>query len=235
MPTFIPLFEDSGSEGNEAPLNPANWFMIGVNGPGQLPEFDELMVLNGRITTSVQVECDGQAACNVILPANQYCQVTVKEMDITSGGFLYLRGDTGYFNAVYALGFSGPLDGSNTGTWTMYAINQGGGNVAFTWVDANPLNLLSGDVVTFAVEGDISTGALFFYQNDILVFQGALNLNPEANTMNAVGLVGMQLDVFSDAPMSSEVGVINFRAGAFSSADPPVGGGSKSKVVGTIW
>jgi hypothetical protein len=219
MPTFVPLFEEPGTGPNASPLPPANWNSIGIDGPGGLPEFDQLQTLNGRLTTTVEVQDDGQAQCTAVLPDNQYCSIQVKEMLSTSSCFLYLRGDAYLLNCL-AMFIIGPLDGSGAAQYGVFTVEDGGGGNSFDWVTSDPINLLTNDVITFAVEGGITTGNLFVYQNNTLLFTGALNLNPDAGSTTPGGFCGLQLDTQSDSPDPADVGMLHFIAGSFSSAGP---------------
>lgn len=224
-PAFTPIFEDTGSE-TASPLNPANWNSIGIDGPGGLPEFDQLQALNGRLTTTVQVQGDGQAQCTAVLPNNQYCSITVKEMLDTSAAFLYARGNAYLLNCL-AMFITGPLDGSGAAQYGIFTVEDGGAGPSFSWVDSDPIILLTNDVITLAVEGGITTGKIYAYQNNTLLFSGLLSLNPDASTTNPGGFTGMQLDTVAPSPSPADVGVIKFETGYFQSAGP---GGLKGKI-----
>ena len=223
-PIFTPIFTYAGTGADVSPLPSGQWTSIGINGPGGLPDYDQLQVLNAQITTTVEVQDDGQATAVATLPDDQYCSFQLKALNgALTAAQLYLR-SSDYFETCYVLFVTGPF-GADAGTYGIFCLDDSGGNEPYNWVVQNSITLSVDDIITFAIAGSATgSGKLYMYQNGNLIFQGALNLNPDAALMNAGGLAGLQLDTSNTPPAASDVGVINYAAGSFV----PGSGGSTS-------
>jgi hypothetical protein len=234
-PTFTPIFSFPGTGANASPLPAGQFTSIGNQGPGGLPDFDQLQVLNAQITTTTEVEDDGQATAIATLPENQYVRGELAALlNDTASVFIYTRAGE-FLDTAYALFVTGPFnDDTGDSTYGIFALDDAGGNIPFNWVVNDPITVKATDVITFAIEGSATgDGKLYFYLNDVLIFSGALNLNPDAALMNAGGRVGLQLDTESASPSPSDVGITNFEAGAFSSGTAGAGGSTIEAGYGT--
>jgi hypothetical protein len=213
---FTPLTSDPLSGSNLNPINPAAWFDVG----GGLPATDQLEILNHVCVTTVQVQADGTSQ-NIAIPwqANQFVSFQIVRLGDNGTVFMYNRGGLNFF-PCYRLTVSGSI-GVAPGTFQIIvdAPFQEGSGEPFTWFGPAPLNFTPGDIFTLAVVGQ-SNGTLLAYQNGKLLFQGALNLNPQG--IYASGQPGFQLASESVPPLQSDAEVINFVGGSVTSV-PSVG------------
>jgi hypothetical protein len=210
---FTPLTTDSFHRANESPINPTAWLTI-----GGLPGTDQLEIVNNVCVTTTQDQADGTAQNIAITwPENQFVSLMIPSLGDNGTEFLYLRGATGAnpLTPCYRLTVTGSI-GTAPGSffYIVDAVSAPPLTVEYTWADFLPLNFHPNDVFTFAVSGQ-SNGNLFVYQNEELLFEGALNLNPVQ--IIASGEPGFQLASESDPPLQSDAEAINFVGGSVSS------------------
>lgn len=217
---LTPVYTNSCQGANQNPADPTNIFEIG----GGLPSNDVLQILNAKLTTTVEVEADGQGSIVPVMPADHYLSFTLTDDFLdTSAAFIYCRGSDENLDQNYNVAINGPL-GDTTGESGYSIVAQHDSmTIAYTWVDFAAMTFHSGDILAFAVIG----GFLYFIVNGTIIFQGALNLNPDGIYTGV--LVGLQLATVADTPEPTDIGVINLSAGGAA-----ISGGSGDLIDGGV-
>jgi hypothetical protein len=208
---LTPVYTNSCQGANQNPADPTNIFEIG----GGLPTNDVLQILNAKLTTTVEVQADGTASLVPNMPGDHYISVTLTdEMLATSALFLYVRGSDENLDDNYALDIAGPLnDDTGQSGYGITATNDNGSGTPFVWVDFAPMTFQAGDIIAFAAIGGAS-GSLYFIVNGVIIFQGALNLNPDGIYSGLKA--GLQLATVAGTPSPTDIGVINLSAGGIA-------------------
>lgn len=225
--TFTPQYTLSCTGVNQAPLNPTYWYSIGVDGPGQLPEYNELEVNNHVCTTSTIAfpYNDGQATLTAaagVSTTSQYLGFTIAQPFVPdeSAAFIYVQANKWLVPNI-DIAISGTTGVTNGMTLDVQSYDESlsllhdWGNVNFT---ANV-----GDTVAFAFWIPRSPSVhheWFFFHNNSLLSVGNCNVNNSwCPGTDDTGMVGLQLD--SIAPDSENViGVTQIVAGSFSTTHP---------------
>jgi hypothetical protein len=217
--TFTPQYTEACTGANTKPL-PSPWVSVGDGDDGQLPTYDELEVLSGACTTTVEVQDDGQAVLSSaagVSTTNQYITYTIESLtgDDDSVVWTYLRSGP-FLSPSYTLAIYGSL-GSGKASWDVNEFETSG--TLYDWGAHTGLTLAKGDTITFAVDGTTGhspAGEWYVFHNGVLLGSGELSA-PGLSEIIDSGTVGIQIDALGG--VSSETGVTQIVAGKFTATD----------------
>ena len=217
IPTFTQAFEDTFNRANESPLNPTNWYSVGVQGPGQLPTYDNLEVLSDACTTTTSVQDDGQATLLALAASqDQFLQVTTQNWPQYVAFAMYARCGQPYIDPAYTCYVSSVFDvtiGYAFSSLSIYNLDSSGSGFNYDFLGILPIISNSGDVFAWAAVGQ-TNGFLYCLQNGNLLFMQPTNLNPQDGIDQPYsGVVGLQLSTENSPPNPGDISIINFITG----------------------
>ena len=215
---FTPTFSDSFQRAPEIPLSDGGlWKPISGE---VLPARDVLQILNDVCTTTVlTATSDGTSyvyigAGGATIPQDHFCQAEIADLASNGNFIMYVRvgngtSQTGNMSPQYALDIYEGIG------FLIYAVDSNGANSPYTWVGFQPQTFSIGDVLAFAIAGQ-NDGILYVFQNEVCIWQGAINPNPDFAMMTTSGTVGLTCSSFGSPQLPTDIGLIDFEAGAFS-------------------
>lgn len=226
--TFTPQYTLPCTGANQAPLDPTKWYSVGVDGPGQLPMYDELEVASAVCTTSIQVTHDGQGsllAAAGVSKTSQYLGFTVAKVFVAneSAAFIYLKSGEPWLAPSLNVSISGST-GVPNGMQIDVVTFDANSNITHDWGIRN-VTIALRDTVVFAFSDQptspVSPGEWYLFVNNVMVENGLCGATGAGNQWcpsMTNGTVGLQLDSIGSG--QDFIGVTHITAGNFSTTHP---------------
>jgi hypothetical protein len=189
------------------PLNTALWTNV-----GSLPSEDEIEVKSDVATTSITVQCDGQAINKTVLPNNQYVAVVANQLTALGAVNFYVNAGAGLAPS-YNMTIIGPLNVQKDAQYFIDQFDPTGGTFTHVWASNVPISILPHDQIALVVNH--TRGKIEIWKNGSVITGGSYNLSDSPVQLSG-GSAGLQLDSGSSPCLQSDVGVTHFLAGPSS-------------------
>jgi hypothetical protein len=172
---------------------------------GGLPTTDQLEILNGACTTTIEVQDDGQGVLTSYdAPDDQWCEVSLLKLRTgLTAVSIYVRAAAD-LSSGYVLSIAGPF-GDASGVSTLNTFNLA---TNYTWANFLPFTFNKGDRIRSAVVGT----TWYILVNDQIV--SVADLTADSGGVTTSGQLGLQCDADESGPTINDVAVISFVGGS---------------------